>query len=214
MYNIIFDYDGVFGDSWEATVGAFMKMNNTNDKEEVENNLRNVRLVYPRYTSTNNSTAKNKELSEFRYEEYVNKIAFGTKYFDKFVEAVRSLPAGSKIALVSTAHQLALDKFVIDSGLEFSHVLGFCDDFNKPNLVKRIINDWHTTTEQVIFVTDTIRDVVEIETVLPKQNIIGVGWGFHGYSYLIRVLPDSNIISNPNEFINTINTLNIFPNNH
>jgi 8-oxo-dGTP diphosphatase len=204
MYNIIFDYDGVFGDSWEATVGAFMKMNNIDDKEEIENNLRNTRLVYPRYTSTNNSAERNRELGEFRYDEYVNKLAFGTKYFTEFVEVIRSLPAGSRIALVSTAHQLALDQFVRDSGLEFSHVLGFCDDFNKPELVKRIITDWNETNENVVFVTDTIRDVVEIQTILPRSNIIGVGWGFHGYSYLRTVLPDCNIITNSGEFLNTL----------
>jgi hypothetical protein len=85
--------------------------------------------------------------------------------------------------------------------LKFSHVIGFRDDFSKEKYLKQIIYDWEVNPEEVFFVTDTIRDVLEVKNVIPYTNLIGVVWGYQGYSYLRSVLPDTNILFSYNQLL-------------
>jgi phosphoglycolate phosphatase-like HAD superfamily hydrolase len=202
MYNIIFDFDGVFGNSWNSTVHANMQMTNNENKSQVEAELRNVRLVIPRYTEKEKITENEfEQLIKFRNEEYKIKDSFGNFYFNEFINVVRQLPEGSRLAIVSTAHQDALNKFVEYSKLHFTHVIGFQKNFSKIKFIKEIINEWRVLPEDVFFVTDTIRDVVEIKNILPLDKIVGVNWGFHGYSFLRTVLPDASIIMKATDFL-------------
>ena len=193
--NIVFDFDGVFGNTWDSTLKTYMSINNLDDRLSVENELKNNRLVKSRYSEKIVYSREEVQSNmDYRQREYNLKSQMPKMYFNQFIEVVRKLPEGCKLAILSSAHQLILEEFVKDSGLNFSHVIGFREDFSKEKYLSQIIKDWGVNAEEVYFVTDTIRDVLEVKNIIPYANIIGTMWGYQGYSYLRSVLPDSNIL--------------------
>ena len=191
---LIFDFDGVFGDSWNATVKAFMHLDNRSDEEEVIKYLKTDRLVNPRYTAdrvyTDEETAT---LLKFREEEYSLKKQIGLGYFEQFIHEVKQYK-NTKMALVSTAFQPVLEEFATISGLKFTHINGFKANFSKETSVKNICADWNVSLDEVIFFTDTIRDVTEVKNILNTKQIFGCSWGFHNQVELETILPSEQIL--------------------
>ena len=191
---LIFDFDGVILDSWEATLEAHYRLQTELTKDQIKDKLLNDRLVKPRYTSDKKYTPEQlKELMEFRKREYDIKAEFGLKLFRGFVGELKKLK-NVKMAIVSTAYQPVLEKFAGEAGLNFDFISGFSEDFSKENSIKRIAEDWGTDLNELYFFTDTIRDIIEVKKILNRNRIIGCGWGFHGYQRLKEVLPEEQIL--------------------
>jgi len=191
---LIFDFDGVILDSWEATLEAHYRLQTELTKDQIKDKLLNERLVKPRYTSDKKYTPEQlKELLEFRKREYDIKAEFGLKLFRGFVGELKKLK-NVKMAIVSTAYQPVLEKFAGEAGLNFDFISGFSENFSKDNSIKRIAEDWGTDLNELYFFTDTIRDIIEVENILNPNRIIGCGWGFHGYQRLKEVLPEEQIL--------------------
>jgi HAD superfamily hydrolase (TIGR01549 family) len=191
---LIFDFDGVILDSWEATLEAHYRLQTELTKAQIKDKLLNDRLVKPRYTSDKKYTPEQlKELMEFRKREYDIKAEFGLKLFRGFVDELKKLK-NVKMAIVSTAYQPVLEKFAGKAGLNFDFIYGFSETFSKENSIKRIVEDWGTDLNELYFFTDTIRDIIEVKNILNHNRIIGCGWGFHGYQRLKEVLPEEQIL--------------------
>ena len=191
---LIFDFDGVILDSWEATLEAHYRLQTELTKDQIKDKLLNDRLVKPRYTSDKKYTPEQlKELMEFRKREYDIKAEVGLKLFRGFVGELKKLK-NVKMAIVSTAYQPVLEQFAGEAGLNFDFIHGFSENFSKDNSIKRIAEDWGTDLNELYFFTDTIRDIIEVENILNPNRIIGCGWGFHGYQRLKEVLPEEQIL--------------------
>ena len=191
---LIFDFDGVILDSWEATLEAHYRLQTELTKDQIKDKLLNDRLVKPRYTSDKKYTPEQlNELMEFRKREYDIKAEFGLKLFRGFVGELKKLK-NVKMAIVSTAYQPVLEEFAGEAGLNFDFISGFSEDFSKENSIKRIAEDWGTDLNELYFFTDTIRDIIEVKNILNPNRIIGCGWGFHGYQRLKEVLPEEQIL--------------------
>jgi phosphoglycolate phosphatase-like HAD superfamily hydrolase len=193
---LIFDFDGVILDSWEATLEAHYRLQTELTKAQIKDKLLNDRLVKPRYTSDKKYTPEQlKELMEFRKREYDIKAEVGLKLFRGFVGELKKLK-NVKMAIVSTAYQPVLEQFAGEAGLNFDFIHGFSENFSKVKSIKRIAEDWGTPLNELYFFTDTIRDIIEVKNILNPNRIIGCGWGFHGYQRLKEVLPESQILQN------------------
>jgi phosphoglycolate phosphatase-like HAD superfamily hydrolase len=196
MKNIIFDFDGVFCNSFEATVQAYMltKQIGSEKRKEVIEDLINNRWSISRYNQKNSFSEQewDKILLD-REEELDLKLGLGISYFEGFIKEVLKKQSMAKFALVSTASQKQIDRFVSESGIKFEACYGFCKDFSKEGLTKSIMLDWKSEPEETFFITDTVRDIYEIENILPLTNIYGCAWGFQGYEVLSKKLPPSNI---------------------
>jgi hypothetical protein len=48
----------------------------------------------------------------------------------------------------------------------------------------------------IVYITDTLSDVIELEDYLGLDNIYGVSWGVHSADILSTKLPDKNILHN------------------
>ena len=191
---LIFDFDGVILDSWEATLEAHYRLQTELTKDQIKDKLLNDRLVKPRYTSGKKYTPEQlKELMEFRKREYDIKAEFGLKLFRGFVGELKKLK-NVKMAIVSTAYQPVLEQFAGEAGLNFDFIHGFSENFSKVKSIKRIAEDWGTDLNELYFFTDTIRDIIEVRNILNPNRIIGCGWGFHGYQRLKEVLPEEQIL--------------------
>jgi len=195
MKYIIFDFDGTIADSWEATLKTHAEMTGKSIDETSEEML-NHRLVKPRYTKDRvYSTEETQELMEFRKKEYELKEKHELKLFNGFIEEIKKLK-DAKLAVVSTAYQPALNKFCTESELSFTHVIGFGPNFSKETKMEEIAKDWNASLNDIYFITDTIRDVVEAKTFLNPNKIFGCAWGFHGAKRLLEVLPSEQILNN------------------
>ena len=195
MHYIIFDFDGTLADSWDATLKTHAQMTGKSIAETSEEML-NHRLVTPRYTKDRVYTqAETDELMRFRKDEYELKEKHELKLFKSFVEELHKLE-NVKMAVVSTAFQPALEKFCTATELSFTHVIGFGPNFSKEVKMEEIAQDWKIDLNQIYFVTDTIRDVVEAKTFLDLSKILGCAWGFHGGDRLLEVLPKEQILYN------------------
>jgi len=195
MHYIIFDFDGTLADSWDATVKAHSEMTQRSYNETAEEML-NHRLIKPRYTKDRVYTQdETDELMKFRQDEYELKEKHELKLFKQFIQELHKLQ-NTKMAVVSTAYQPALDKFCTESGLSFTHVIGFGPNFSKEAKMEEIAEDWKVDLKDIYFVTDTIRDVVEAKEFLDPSKIIGCAWGFHGGDRLLEVLPKEQILHN------------------
>jgi phosphoglycolate phosphatase-like HAD superfamily hydrolase len=193
---LIFDFDGVILDSWEATLEAHYRLQTELTKAQIKDKLLNDRLVKPRYTSDKKYTPEQlKELMEFRKREYDIKAEVGLKLFRGFVGELKKLK-NVKMAIVSTAYQPVLEQFAGEAGLNFDFIHGFSENFSKVKSIKRIAEDWGTDLNELYFFTDTIRDIIEVRNILNPNRIIGCGWGFHGYQRLKEVLPEEQILQN------------------
>ena len=204
---LIFDFDGVLADSWNATVLAFMELHNEPDRATVEKYLRDDRLVTPRYTKDRVYTElESAELMNFRKREYELKEKFGVCFFSEFIEEIKKIKH-KQIAIVSTALQSYLNQFAASSGLDFTHVLGFSAGFSKEKCIETICADWGVEVHQTLFFTDTLRDVIEAKNILPIPNIFGCSWGFHSKEYLSRELSESQILLEYSDIHDAIGTI-------
>lgn len=198
MHYLIFDFDGVFWDSWDATVRAYMQNHQENDRQKVEDYLLNERLVKPRYTKDRvYSDEETEELIKYREMEYHAKAKFNPDFFHGFIEELRKVE-NAKMAIVSTAYQPLLEKAVQDIKMteKFSHVCGFRANFSKERCVEEICQDWGIEVSQVYFFTDTLRDVIEMKNLINHDKIVGCGWGWHGQKRLLEELPSEQILVN------------------
>lgn len=201
MQYLIFDFDGVIWDSWDATVLSYMQNHNETDREKVEKYLLTERLVTPRYTKDRvYSDTETAELIAYREMEYIAKSKFNPQPFFGFVEELQKVQ-NVKMAIVSTAYQPLLEEAVSKFGLDgkFSHIFGFGPNFSKEKCVETICEDWQIDLSQVYFFTDTLRDVIEMKNILDHKRIIGCKWGWHG-ERLLEELPAEQILENPSDF--------------
>lgn len=197
MHYLIFDFDGVFWDSWDATVLAYMQNHGETDRQKVEDYLLNERLVKPRYTKDRVYTdAETEELIQYREMEYHAKAKFNPQFFDGFITELAKIK-NAKMAIVSTAYQPLLEKAVQDIEMtdKFSHICGFRANFSKERCVEEICQDWGIKVDQVYFFTDTLRDVIEMKNLINPSKIVGCGWGWHGKERLLEELPSEQILT-------------------
>lgn len=209
---LIFDFDGVLCDSFESCIQTYMYNRGIDDgaRDQVISVLKNERWAKPRYSKENISEEKYLKIIEEKKQEDILKEKFGSRYFEDLPKAVKSLKSkfDLKMALVSTTHPDTLNTFTTWAkahyGLEFEFVHGFGVGFDKAKLIEEIMASWKVDQNEpnLYFFTDTIRDVLEVEKVIPKEKIFGTSWGYHGREFLAQVLPAEQILENQEDIKN------------
>lgn len=204
MFNVIFDFEGVFWDSMEATVWVYMEAKGWDNYEKALEHLREDRWSHSRYNKNRHYThEQSAEIIAGKRLELDKKLAHGTMYFMDFVNVVRGLQAkygeNLRMAIVSTALKESLTDFAEKFKLEFTHLIGFYPGFSKENEVQKIASDWNVELSEIYFVTDTLRDIRELKVVMSPNKILGCAWGWHGIDYLKRELPEEQILMEPGD---------------
>lgn len=78
----------------------------------------------------------------------------------------------------------------------FEYILGAEEGYFKSDKIQFICRKWGVKIEDIIYFTDTQRDVYQLENYMSKNQIYGCAWGWHGYERLAKVLPETNILKN------------------
>lgn len=208
MKNIIFDMDGVLVDSWDAMNDAFLKIRYRG--ETLDEVVKNHKI----YITTKPYHSKGEQLSQERYRhviEVLDKcfeiIKNDPRYkpFYGFLDELKSIE-NARFAIVSSNGNKHIENFIKITDIKFTHSLSFEDNPSKEVKVEKITKDWGVTEEEIVYITDTVADIFELQSFIPKTNLIGCSWGYCGYDLLSKELPSNQILR---EFSDIHNALKV-----
>ena len=191
---IIFDFDGVLGDTYAMNleVCQIFKPHLT---DESFRDLHNGNV----YKSSDLSFSKDEEI--FHASEM--KKRFAEKNLFPFKKDIENLSKNYKLFIVSSTSEENLENYLECGNLAstFMAVLGKNTDRSKVVKFKMIFEKYNLLSGECLFFTDTLGDLREATEVnLPA---VGVTWGYHDYFTLQKGNP-LRIISEFDEVISTI----------
>ncbi len=200
MNYLIFDYDGVLADTWEVGIHSLMDQGIVKTFEEgYKHRLKHFmnKPIHQQEESKNNP----KKLAEV--EAIVHKmnqyfVDKGYKLFDEFIEELQKVK-NAKMAIVSSGAKISILPYSRKMNIAFTHILSIEDGHSKEEKIRRICKDWKVDVADILYLTDTLSDVFELETFMPKKNIIGCAWGYLGYDTLHQELPSKQILQKPQD---------------
>lgn len=196
---LIFDFDGVIGDTYEASMQTRVQMGDVKDRAEAEESSRIYFNQKPDHTKNHALTEeqmKQKHAWTQRYGEIKAKIPF--PLFENFVNEIKKLD-NTKIAIISAGSGLYMREPSLKSGLNPTHVLSFEDHHSKEEKIEIVCKDWGVSIRDVYYFTDSKADVYELEDCMDRSKIIGCAWGYCGYDALRELLPANQVLKNPED---------------
>ena len=198
----IYDWDGVFADSFNACNRAKVSMGQVDSIEEAEEttiNYSNRKNLHTRNGKQKDIDEANKWTAHFAESLLKEEISL----FKEFIQEVEKLK-DVKLAIVSSGPGVVIRKLLRNINLDFTHVLSYEDHHSKEEKVEHICSDWGISIEEVYYFTDTKTDIWELSEIMDTSKIIGCSWGYSGYEKLKELLPENQIL---NEFSDIHNIL-------
>jgi phosphoglycolate phosphatase-like HAD superfamily hydrolase len=208
MHHLIFDMDGVLADSWDECTDCLVELKHFSDTRE------GTYRRHAQYSGTRPDHARGQRFSRDDYEARLTKIrklgkcllTKNVPLFGSFIEELKSI-SESKMAIVSANSGIYVNHIVKQIPLSFTHILSFDEGPSKEDKIENICKDWGIPVSKVIYVTDTLADVYELETIMPREHIIGCAWGYCGYAVLREELPKEQILREPQDFRKVLSTI-------
>ncbi|MCA9364628.1 MAG: HAD family hydrolase [Candidatus Moranbacteria bacterium] len=192
MKNIIFDFDGVLGDSYDACHYASCILDNLTP-EDCHRSLQRY-FSTPHFSRSRTFTPEYlSERQEWMREFEKHQIEKGFSLFDGFINEVSTI-SDARFSIVTSGSKGYITPLLKPVSLSFSHILDFFDHHSKETKVEMICQDWRICPKEVYYVTDTQSDVLELREIMDPAKIIGCAWGYQGYDALQEVLPSRQIM--------------------
>ncbi|MCA9352251.1 HAD family hydrolase [Patescibacteria group bacterium] len=188
----IFDWDGVFADSFTASVQANFNMGT---RESIEDAAQHV-IKYSSNPHTHLRTSSREQIitADRWTERYASFLIYEEiPLFQEFIDEVTKIP-NAQFAIVSSGPGIVIRKLLRQVDIDFTHVLAYEDHHSKEEKVEHICRDWGIDVGNAYYFTDTITDVLELQSIMDTSKIIGCAWGYLGYDALRTVLPDHQIL--------------------
>jgi leucyl-tRNA synthetase len=191
---LIFDFDGVLGDTQEIFRLATKEIFNLNDKESIE--YQQGYTDKPRHSRRNSAQeiqkfTENAQLFFQTAKKYSQEIKTGL--FQDFIQEIKKIK-NAKLAIVSSGSKEVILPMLEKTDLEFDYIYDFYDSHSKEEKVEKICKDWEISDKTPFYFTDTKSDVLELKTFMNQQKIIGCSWGYQGHKKLSQVLPENQIL--------------------
>ncbi len=202
---LIFDFDGVLGDTWKATVEARFAMGSDKSREVSIANLLQYFDGMPHHSRKVSQTPEERKEALNWTQQFGQKMLMHEfELFHEFIKEIKKYKK-AKIAIVSTGSVIYIKPALKKTNLKFTHILTHEDHHSKEEKIERICKDWNVDVKDVFYFTDTKADVYELENLLDRNKIIGCAWGFHGLEKLKEVLPENQILQNFKDIHNYFN---------
>ena len=199
--------DGVLADSWDNTIEELIPtgLHGTTREEVLKSHMH--------YCTRRPIHAKNGDMKpelHIRISQAINQMCEGicktdAPVFDEFVAEIQKIKG--TFAVVSANGKKCVDAYLPKIKLPFTHVLAWEDSPSKEEKIEKICRYWGIPVTEVIYVTDTLADVYELETIMPRKHIIGCAWGFCGYAILREELPKEQILRKPEDIHDVISRM-------
>src|SRR3989344_2703181 len=194
MKYLIFDFDGVLGDTNDARIEVIQEMEDKS-REEV---LLSTDQYFTKSHHTRDSNVNKESLSSMqRWNSRFGTLLAekGFNLFGGFIEELQKIQ-DVKMAVVSSGSPVYIKPKLKNCGLEFSHILTFEDHHSKEEKVEIICRDWDISVKDACFFTDTISDIKELGNIMDKNKIYGCAWVYQGAEKLSTVLDQNHILIN------------------
>ena len=194
MKYLIFDFDGVLADTFEANLQARINLGRVKTRAAALERIHSYFDNKP--THTRNHSLSEAELADFRKRivEMGTEIGrLGFPMFQEFIDEIKKI-TDKKVAIVSTGSIVYVKDKALASGLNPTHILTYEDHHSKEEKIEQICKGWGISVKDVYYFTDSKADVYELENFLDRRKIIGASWGFCGYEKLKELLPENQIL--------------------
>lgn len=196
---LIFDFDGVIGNTKEQLPQAHVNAGNFKSIEEAKAHIIAYSSTKPNHTRNHTLTeAELHEQFEFvaKLGEAVHKLGF--PLFDDFVKEIESIKNGYK-AIVSSGSQNFVIPAIADTEINPTHILAYEDHHSKEEKIEIVAKDWGVEVSEIYYFTDTLADVYELKNFVAKEKLIGVSWGYCTKEQLLQELEPEFILDAADE---------------
>ena len=192
--HLIFDFDGVIGDTYTVSIKTIQKTLNLK-KEEADAFQQQI-FDKPKHGRRNTilEIEKSKlEMAKIKtyFDKYVKEMKSGL--FEDFITEIKKIK-NAKLAIVSSGFKSYICEILKDCDLEFDYIYDFETSHSKEEKVEMVCKNWAIKESDCIYFTDTKSDVLELKEIMPLQKIIGCSWGWQGFEKLKEVLPENQIL--------------------
>lgn len=175
---VIFDFDGVLTDSYDVCIKVSRHFNP--DLSDSDYKVLFTGNIYQALEEGKSANLTVKTVDNDLYFELYEPLILEVPPREGFKQIIQDIyNKGIKIAFISSCYNKPLKKYLLKYGFSeyIAEVLGGDIEKSKVKKFNRIFNDLNITPQESIFITDTLGDLNEAETVaLPS---IGVTFGFH-----------------------------------
>lgn len=194
---IIFDFDGVIGDTYDINYGLSQSLvGDVSEQDFIDHHKGNV-FAEPKINFL-------PEHIPVYFER--QKQQFTREHLFPIVDLLEPLSEKFQLFIISStideniSHFLSLGSY----NQYFKNILGATVHRSKVEKFKMIFNVYGLSPDQCLFVTDTVGDIIEARNV--GVDVVGVTWGYHDED-LLRAEGPRAIIHTPEELMNAISEL-------
>jgi phosphoglycolate phosphatase-like HAD superfamily hydrolase len=203
--SIIFDFDGVLGDTLEP-VTEFISRLTWQPKSKVRagvlkllmNNQKENRLQ--RYF---------KDLLAPKLEKYL--LSRPSCLFESRLRELQNINV--PMAILTNNYSSICKKLLGDYAQMFELIIGDGEADTKVKGFELIFKHPGFSKTSTVFVTDSVGDILEASLILKKSQIYGVSWGFHSPEVLQEFLPKKHILTDF-KILNHHDTVSVVTSNH
>jgi HAD superfamily hydrolase (TIGR01549 family) len=191
---LIFDFDGVLGNTWTESNEVKVTMG---DSPTVEDAAQVTMKHFDRKPSAiRNHTLTAEQLQKKQewittFGKHLSETDFGL--FKGFIAELKKIK-NAKFAVVSSGSSQYVLPALKKAGLKFTHILAYEDHYSKEEKVEKVCKDWGITPKEAYYFTDTKADILELEELMGRDRMIGCAWGWHGYDKLRELLPEKMVM--------------------
>lgn len=199
MLNLIFDFDGVIGDTRNAYIYAHIKTGGASNESEAKSNISD-------YTDNKPNHTRKHTLNETELEEFYKTVQglgkcvneHGLELFTDFINQIKLINS-EHLAVISSGSQIYVLPALAKVDLKFTHILAYEDHHSKEEKIEIVCKDWGIEVSEVYYFTDTLADVYELQNFIHPDKLIGVSWGYCSTEQLLTQLKPENILDSPTD---------------
>jgi phosphoglycolate phosphatase len=198
---IIFDFDGVLANTEEFCYKIHKEFNKDLTWEKWQDFCNGNFIDGIEDTSKNDIFVNRSDFGE-KYQEEIQKI----KVNDVLNKTITELFKDYILVITSSTDTDYINDFLEKENLRkyFSDILGADVHRNKTIKINSFLKKYSTLSENAVFVTDSLGDILEANKCGVRS--IGVTWGIHGHDNLKKGNPVT-IIDDPNDLLNTVDNV-------
>jgi phosphoglycolate phosphatase-like HAD superfamily hydrolase len=203
MQHLIFDFDGVLGDTRDASAKATALVEQVDYETAFTNNG-----IYAHHKP---SHVRNHNLSEEQMEairtwtalfgDYMKESDFGL--FDEFIKQIELIDTKFK-AVVSSGSEKYVIPALARTNINPTHILAFEAHHSKEEKIERICKEWGIAVSEVFYFTDTLADIYELRDMIIPGKLVAVSWGYCSYEELAHELDPAYILKKPEDIHNVL----------
>ncbi len=207
QHYLIFDFDGVIGDTWDVAVATHVQYGSEPTREAAIAEMHRYFNTRPHHTRTHTLTPE-QMAAEYKWTSEFGKIMheLGFGLFDEFVKEIEALDTPYK-AIVSSGSQNYVLPALAKTNINPTHILAFEDHHSKEEKIETICTDWGVTPKDVYYFTDSLADVYELQHFIAPDKLIGVAWGFCGREQLLKELQPEYILEKPSDITRVLKSV-------